>query len=68
VRRLVQSTLTAVNRAIVARVANKLAAELEVQKHINGQLQAALFNEKDKRTRGKRLGLTGEEVTGEAYL
>jgi len=68
VRRLVQSTPTAANRAIVARVANKLAAELEVQKHINGQLQAALFNEKDKRARGKRLGLTGEEVTGEACL
>jgi hypothetical protein len=52
----------------MARVANKLVAELEIQKHINGQLQAALFNKKDKRTRGKRLDLTDEEVISEAYL
>jgi hypothetical protein len=41
---------------------------LEIVRHENGQLQAALFTEKNKRQRGKRLNVAGEVATGDAQL
>jgi len=40
------------------------ATKFELIKHENGQLKHALFNEKQRRARSKRLGLTGEAATG----
>ena len=52
------------NVAQLQYVAMQLAASFEIAQHENRQLKVALFNEKKRRNRGKRLGLTGEEATG----
>lgn len=68
VRHLGQLPLTAQNYANSNELAVKLYTKLELANHEIGQLQAALCDEKGKRTRGKRLNLVGDVATGEAQL
>lgn len=63
-RQLGQLSPSLKNVAQLQRFAMMFATKLELTKHENGQLKAALFCEKERRTRSKRLGLTGEVATG----
>jgi hypothetical protein len=52
------------NLDVIFRSQERLAAQHEVDKHLQSGLQETLKNEKKRRQRGKRLNLLGEEDSG----
>jgi hypothetical protein len=59
-----KSNPTPENLDVIFRSQERLAAQHEVDKHVQSGLQATLKNEKKRRQRGKRLNLLGEEDSG----
>jgi hypothetical protein len=53
---------------LLGHIAYKLAAMLEVQRHVTRGLHKALDIEKKRRQRGKRLNLLGEEAVGPVFF
>lgn len=62
IRRLCKSTPNLQKLVIFQRIAARQAARIDIQNHELRNLRSAIIQEKKRRQRSKRLGLTGEEA------
>jgi len=67
-RQLIKKPPSSPKFDILQRAVIRLATLYEIQNHENRNLRNAITAEKQKRSRGKRLNLLGEEVTPEAQF